>query len=137
MRKIVLILALSLAAGCASSNGAPAMRQTCEDTYDTVWVAAQAAVRRVGGAIVDSNRSSGTILGRLTSEVMGAEIDLHITLSRLPDHQPGTLQPVTVTVRATDPRVAEPSPGRVEDLRTLEERYLRLVGERAACGGPV
>ena len=136
MRNLVLILALAAAAGCASTHGVPSLRTHCEDSYDTVWVAAQTAVLRLGGSVVSSQRSAGTIHGRLDSDILGAEIDLHITLSRLPDHQPGTLQPVTVTVKASDPRVAEPGPDRAEQLRALEERYLRLVGERAACGGP-
>ncbi len=86
---------------------------------------------------VSANRASGAILGRLDADVLGAEIDLHINLSRLPDHNPGTQQPVTVTIKATDTRVAEPDAHRVEELRSLEDRYLRLVGERAACSGPV
>jgi hypothetical protein len=137
MRHLILSAMIFAVVGCASSDGIPTLRQDCEDRYDSVWIAAQTAVGRLGGTVVSSNSSSGVILGRLDSDVLGSEIDLHINLSRLPDHQPGTQQPVTVTVKAVDRRVAEPDPARVEDLRTLEDRYLRLVGERAACSGPM
>jgi len=137
MRHFALCVMFFAAAGCASSDGIPTLRQDCEDRYETVWLAAQTAVGRLGGAVVSANSSSGSILGRLDSDVLGTEIDLHINLSRLPDHQPGTQQPVTVTVKAVDRRVGEPDTNRVEDLRSLEDRYLRLVGERAACGTPM
>lgn len=137
MRHIALVALLCAAAGCASSDGVPTLRQDCEDRYDTVWIAAQTAVTRLGGSVVSANRASGAILGRLDSDVLGSEIDLHINLTRLPDHQPGTLQPVTVTARANDRRVSEPDANRIEELRSIEERYLRLIGERAACGGPM
>jgi hypothetical protein len=137
MRHLALCVMLCAAAGCASSDGIPTLRQDCEDRFDTVWIAAQAAVGRLGGTVVSASNSAGAILGRLDSDVLGTEIDLHINLSRLPDHQPGSQQPVTVTVKATDRRVTEPDPNRIEDLRSLEDRYLRLVGERAACSGPM
>ncbi len=137
MRILALVMMLCAAAGCATSDGVPSLRQDCEDRYETVWIAAQTAVTRVGGRVVSANSGSGAILGRLDSDVLGTEINLHINLSRLPDFQPGTLEALTVTVKATDTRVAQPDAYRVEELRSLEERYLRLVGERAACSGPM
>ncbi len=137
MRHLILVALMCAAAGCATTGGAPTLRADCEDRFDTVWVSAQTAVGRLGGTVLSANRASGAILGRLDSDVLGAEIDLHINLSRLPDHNPGTQQPVTVTIKASDTRVAEPDAYRVEELRSLEDQYLRLVGERAACSGPV
>ncbi len=137
MRTPVLITMLCVAAGCASSDGVPTMRQDCQDRFGTVWVAAQTAVTRIGGKVLSANSSSGAILGRLDSDVLGTEIDLRINLTRLPDSMPGTQEALTVTVKATETRVAEPGAYRNEELRSLEERYLRLVGERAACSGPM
>ena len=137
MRNVALIFLLCAAAGCATSDGIPTLRQDCQDRYETVWIAAQTAVGKVGGRVVSANSGSGAILGRLDSDVLGTEIDLHINLSRLPDIRPGTQEPLTVTIKATDTRVAEPDAYRIEELRSLEERYLRLVGERAACSGPM
>jgi hypothetical protein len=137
MRTPVLITMLCVAAGCASSDGVRTMRQDCQDRFGTVWVAAQTAVSRVGGRVLSANSASGAILGRLDSDVLGTEIDLSINLTRLPDGMPGTQESLTVTVKATDTRVAEPDAYRIEELRSLEERYLRLVGERAACSGPM
>ncbi len=137
MRHFALVAIVCTAAACATSDGVPTLRADCDDRFDAVWVAAQTAVSRLGGTVRSANRASGAILGRLDSDVLGAEIDLHINLSRLPDHNPGSQQPVTVTIKATDTRLAEPDVHRVEELRSLEDRYLRLVGERAACSGPV
>jgi hypothetical protein len=137
MRNIVLAMMLCAAAGCATSDGVPTMRQDCQDRYETVWIAAQTAVTRVGGRVLSANKASGAILGRLDSDVLGTEIELHINLSRMPDLQPGTLESLTVSVKASDMRVAEPDAHRIEELRSLEERYLRMVGDRAACSGPM
>lgn len=137
MRHFALVAIICTAAACASTgDGVPTLRADCEDRFDAVWVAAQTAVSRLGGTVRSANRTSGAILGRIDSDVLGAEIDLHINLSRLPDHQPGTQQPITVTVKATDTRVTDPDAHRIEELRSLEDRYLRLVGERAACSSP-
>ena len=136
MRQIALLSMLLMAVGCASTATSPAMRQHCEDRYDEVWTAARTAVMRLGGQVIDASRSAGSILGRLELDGFGAAVDLHIQLSRIPDHQPGTQQPVTVTIRATEAAGREPDPTRANELRSLEERYLRLVGERASCGGP-
>jgi len=137
MRNLVLMIALGISAGCATSDGIPTLRQDCQDRFETVWIAAQTAVTRVGGRVVSANSPSGAILGRLDSDVLGSEIDLHIQVTRLPDVQPGTQEALTVTAKATDRRVAEPDSYRIEELRSLEERYLRLVGDRAACSGPM
>jgi hypothetical protein len=138
MRNAALIVSLCVVAACAtSSDGIPTLRQDCEDRYDTIWVAAQTAVSRLGGKVLSANKGSGAILGRLESDVLGSEIDLHINLSRLPDHQIGTLEPVTVEIKATDTRVEQPDAYRVQELRSLEERYLELVGQRVPCGGPM
>lgn len=136
MRHFALVALMFAIAGCATSDGIPILRANCEDRYDAVWVAAQSAVGRLGGSVVNADRASGAILGRLDADVLGAEINLHINLRRLPDHNPGTQQPVTVTIKATESRVTDPDAHRIEELRSLEDRYLRLVGERAACGGP-
>ena len=137
MRNLILTLALGVTAACATSDGIPTMRQDCQDRFDTVWVSAQTAVTRLGGRVVNASSSSGAILGRLDSDVLGSEIDLHIQVSRLPDSRPATQEALTVTVKATDRRVAEPDARRIDELRSLEERYLRLVGDRAACSGPM
>lgn len=137
MRTFCLVIMLTVAAGCATSDGIPTMRQDCQGRFETVWIAAQTAVSRVGGRVLSANRASGTILGRLDSDVLGSEIDLNISVTRLPDVQPGTQEPLTVSIRASDRRLEEPDAHRIEELRSLEERYLLLVGDRAACGGPV
>lgn len=108
----------------------------CEDRYDAVFASAQSAVIRLGGKVVHASRSSGSILGRIDVDVHGFGVELSITLSRIPDHTPGTREPIGVSVRAAEPGVKDPDPNRVKELRQLEKTYLSLVGERAACGSP-
>jgi len=139
MRTIALLLAIIAATGCAtsSSTGAPTLRQTCEDRYTTVWGAAQLAVVALGGKVVNASEAGGLILGKLAVDVLGSEVELHITVTRYPDHRPGTIAPVTVSVTAREPGISEPDEYRREELRSLEEQYLALVGQRAACGSPM
>ena len=79
------------------------------------------------------NQTGGTILGRLGVEAFGFEVELSITVRRVPDHAPGTYEPLTVSVKALEPGVSSPDKYRVEELRRLEKQYLDLVGERAMC----
>ena len=108
----------------------------CEDRYDTVFQAAQSAVLRLGGRVVHANRSSGSILGRLEVDVLGFAAELRVTLGRLPDYDPRTLEPIDVSVSAAEPGVSNADPDRAEELRRLEKQYLELVRERASCGSP-
>ena len=108
----------------------------CEDRYSTVFSAAQSGVVRLGGKVVHANQASGSILGRIEIDVLGFGVELSITLSRIPDHQPGTQEPIAVTVWASEPGASDPDPNRAEELRHLEEQYLALVSERATCGSP-
>lgn len=108
----------------------------CEDRFDTVFSAAQSAVIRLGGKVVHSNRTGGSIRGELGVDVYGFGVELQITLSRLPDHQPGTQEPIAVTVRATEPGALDTDTNRAEELRQLEDQFLALVRDRASCGNP-
>ena len=137
VRVSCFLLAVICAIGCRSSSGGKAsVRMPCEDRFDTVFTAAQSAVIRLGGRVVHANRTSGSILGRLDVDVLGFGVELSITLSRLPDHEPGSLEPVTVSVRAVEPGASDTSPERADELSQLEEQYLDLVRDRATCGNP-
>jgi hypothetical protein len=125
------------AIGCSSSTGGTASaRMPCEDRYSTVFSAARSAVVRLGGRVVHTDHSGGSILGRIEVDVLGFGVELTITLSRIPDNEPDTQEPLTVTVRAIEPGVSDPDPNRAEELRQLEEEYLALVRDRATCGSP-
>jgi hypothetical protein len=137
MRRLILLTIIVAAIGCASSKGPPTLRLNCEDRFSTVWTSAQTAVVILGGKIIYASESSGTIHGRIEVDVLGSMVELNITVSRLPDQQPGAPQMITVTVKAVEPKVSNPDPNRIEELRLLEEHYLALVGNRAVCGSPM
>ena len=100
-------------------------------------VAEFGAVITLGGKILYTNESSGTIQGRIEVDVLGSKVELNIIVSRLPDQQPGARQMITVTIKAIEPKVSDPDPNRIKELKLLEEHYLALVGNRAACGSPM
>jgi hypothetical protein len=134
---LVLLSIIVAAIGCASSTSAPSLRLNCEDRFSTVWNSAQRSVVSLGGKIVYASESSGTIHGRIEVDVLGSMVELNITVSRLPDQRPDTPQMITVTIKAIEPKVSNPDPNRIEELRRLEEQYLSLVGNRAVCGSPM
>jgi hypothetical protein len=137
VRTLCSALMLISAIGCSSStNGTASLRMPCEDRFSTLFTASQSAVIRLGGLVVHANRTSGSILGRIEADDFGFGVELTITLSRLPDNVPGTLEPLTVSVRAIEPGVSDPDLYRAEELRKLEEEYLALVRDRATCGNP-
>ena len=137
MRRLFLLSIIVAAIGCGSSTGPPTLRLNCEDRFSTVWTSAQTAVVILGGKIIYAAESSGTIHGRIEVDVLGAKVELNITVSRLPDQRPGAVQMITVTIKAVEPKVSNPDPNRIEELRLLEEQYLALVGNRAVCGSPM
>jgi hypothetical protein len=102
-----------------------------------VWTSAQTAVVSLGGKIIYASESSGTIQGRIEVDVLGSKVELNILVSRLPDQRPGAVQMITVTIKAVEPKVSNPDPNRMNELRLLEEHYLALVGNRAVCGSPM
>ena len=136
MRILSLILAAAAVVGCSSSTTTPSLRQICEDGYSEVWSAARFAVAGMGGTVVSAVESRGAILARIEAGDPGSEVELHINLSRLPDNQSGTLEPIAVAVRATGPDGSEPAEGRREELRELEEQFLARVSHRAQCRAP-
>ena len=135
MRRLALLVIFATVIGCASSDATLPDSRNCEDQFQTVWGAAQSAVRSMGGRIVHANQTQtgGTILGRLGVEAFGFDVELSITVRRVPDHAPGTYEPLTVSVKAVEPGVSSPDKYRVGELRRLEKQYLDLVGERAMC----
>jgi len=137
MRRMFLLSIIVATIGCASSTSAPTLRLNCEDRFTTVWTSAQTAVVSLGGKILYVSESSGTIHGRIEVDVLGSKVELNILVSRLPDQQPGAVQMITVTIKAVEPKVSNPDPNRMNELRLLEEHYLALVGNRAVCGSPM
>ena len=137
MRRTFLLSMIVATIGCASSTSAPTLRLNCEDRFTTVWTSAQTAVVSLGGKILYVSESSGTIHGRIEVDVLGSKVELNILVSRLPDQQPGAVQMITVTIKAVEPKVSNPDPNRMNELRLLEEHYLALVGNRAVCGSPM
>ena len=137
MRRMFLLSIIVATIGCASSTSAPTLRLNCEDRFTTVWTSAQTAVVTLGGKILYVSESSGTIHGRIEVDVLGSKVELNIMVSRLPDQRPGAVQMITVTIKAVEPKVSDPDPNRIEELRLLEEQYLALVGNRAVCGSPM
>lgn len=138
MRPLAAIV-LSLASfACASSHTAtPSLRQQCEDSYSSIWIAAQSAMVRLDARVVSSNQDAGVIQARIAADIYGAPIELAATIRRTPAIQPGMDEPVWVEVRTWDPSTDDPDPARLSVLKEVARQYLELVGQRVPCGGPM
>jgi hypothetical protein len=124
MRRLILLLVVTLSMACASSGGL-ASSDTFMQRYDDVWFAAIGAVDLMDGRIHSSNRGSGLILARLEMDALGSVLELDISVRRWMDG-------AEVRVSAREPGGAPADPQREQDLRQIEQDYLQFVKELAA-----
>jgi hypothetical protein len=138
MRPLAAIVVSLVSFACASSHTAtPSLRQQCEASYSTIWIAAQSAMLGLEARVVSANQDAGTIHGRMEADIYGAPIELSASIRRTPSMQPGTVEPVWVEVRTWDPSTDDPDPDRLSILKAVARQYLELVRQRAPCGGPM
>lgn len=138
MRPLAAIVLSIVSFACASSHTAtPSLRQQCEASYSSLWVAAQSAMVLLDARVVNANQVAGVIDGRIAADIYGAPIELSATIRRTPSMQPGAVEPVWVEVRTWDPSTDDPDPARLSVLKEVARQYLELVGQRVPCGSPM
>ena len=81
MGRAIAILGLLASLGCATTQTV-GQTATIYSDRDQLWMAAMSAIQDIGGRIVISNRSSGTIVGRI--EVEGTPVDLTVSITGSP-----------------------------------------------------
>jgi len=81
VRAIVAALAVAVSLSCASSGSVGATASLSAGKTQ-LWLAAQRAIRDMGGRIVHADEATGTVAGRL--DVEGTPVDLNVTISGSP-----------------------------------------------------
>ena len=126
------MIAFSLACSSSSSTIGTTMHFYANESH--LFMAAQRAVTDLGGRIIVANESTGTLVGRFNVE--GTPVDLNVGLADLPTS--GTKArnaDIDVTARATLVGDREPDEHWKEQLRWLEEEYLRVLSSSAPSPG--
>ena len=97
MRELATVVVLGLALACASS-GSVGTTGTVYADRTQLWLAAQTAIREMGGRIVHADEASGTVAGRL--DVEGTPIDLSVSLWGSPASEAATVDYFDVDAHA-------------------------------------
>lgn len=105
MTRLAAAVCLLACLGCATS-GSIGQSATVYAEKDRLWLAAQSAIQDIGGRIVMSNRTAGTVVGRI--EVEGTPINLTVSISGSPELGSSTRGYWDVDVRGSI--VGEPEP---------------------------
>jgi len=129
MRRLAAALVLLACLGCASSQSV-GQTTTIYTEKDRLWLAAQSAIQDIGGRIVISNRSTGTVVGRL--EVEGTPIDLTVGISGSPAPGATLLGYWDVNVRGSLVGESEPGEEWQRRLRYFEDQVIERVNLSAA-----
>ncbi|HOC44051.1 MAG TPA: hypothetical protein PKJ99_13625 [Thermoanaerobaculales bacterium] len=132
MRALAVVAALGLAISCASSASVGTTATFYADSSQ-LWLAAQAAIREMGGRIVHADRANGTVAGRL--DVEGTPIDLSISIWGSPASERTAVDYYDVDVRASLASGAAPDEEWQRRLKYVEGELVERIG--AAAAGPV
>lgn len=98
MKAIAAAVVLSLSLSCASSGSVGATASLYAEKTQ-LWLAAQRAIRDMGGRIVRADEAVGTVAGRL--DVEGTPVDLNVNISGSPAPESPLEGPWDVTAYAS------------------------------------
>lgn len=98
MRAFAILVACVLSLACASS-GTVGTTATVYSDRSELWLAAQRAIRDMGGRIVRADEATGTVAGRL--DVEGTPVDLNVNISGSPAPESPLEGPWDVTAYAS------------------------------------
>jgi hypothetical protein len=98
VRALALVVALALSLSCAGTSSVGTTTTVYADKTQ-LWLAAQRAIREMGGKIVHADEVSGTVAGRI--DVEGTPIDLSARIWGSPATAGATVDNYDVDVRAS------------------------------------
>jgi hypothetical protein len=124
VRVFVAGLVLTVSMSCASSGSVGATASLSAGKTQ-LWLAAQRAIRDMGGRIVHADEATGTVAGRL--DVEGTPVDLNVTISGSPAPGSPLEGPWDVTTRAS--LAGDPAPDEEwqRRLRFLADELLQRI----------
>ena len=131
MRALALVVALALSVSCASSSSVGTTATVYADKTQ-LWLAAQRAIREMGGKIVHADEASGTVAGRI--DVEGTPIDLSVSIWGSPATAGATVDYYDVDVRASLVGDSEPSEEWQRRLKFLADELMDRI--TAGASGP-
>ena len=133
MKAIVAAVVLALSLSCASSGSVGATASLYAEKTQ-LWLAAQRAIRDMGGRIVHADEATGTVAGRL--DVEGTPVDLNVTISGSPAPGSPLEGPWDVTAYAS--LAGEPAPDEAwqRRLRFLADELLERIRTASPRRGP-
>jgi hypothetical protein len=98
VRALAIVVTLALSVSCASTSSVGTTTTVYADKTQ-LWLAAQRAIREMGGKIVHADEASGTVAGRI--DVEGTPIDLSASIWGSPATAGATVDYYDVEVRAS------------------------------------
>lgn len=133
MRLIVTGLVLAVSLSCASS-GSVGTTATIYTEKTQLWLAAQRAIRDMGGKIAHADEATGTVAGRI--DVEGTPIDLSVSIWGSPASEPANVDYFDVDVRAS--LVGDPAPDQEwqRRLKFLANELLERISAASPRRGP-
>ena len=128
MRRLAAAVALLVCLGCATSQSI-GHTTTIYTAKDRLWMAAQSAIHDIGGRIVMSNRTTGTVVGRI--EVEGTPVDLTVSISGSPAPGSSTEGYWDVNVRGALVGESQPDEEWKRRLSYFEEQVIERINGAA------
>jgi hypothetical protein len=117
-----------LAASCTTAGGVSRRAEYYGTRYE-VCIAAQSAIKDLGGRVIIANCEAGSITGRL--DVEGATVQLDVTLDRTPGGGPNAAgEYIELSAHASLIDMEEPGQRWLDQLDRIVDRYLDLVRQR-------
>jgi hypothetical protein len=126
------VVALALSVSCASSSSVGTTTTVYADKTQ-LWLAAQRAIRDMGGKIVRADEASGTVAGRI--DVEGTPIDLSVSIWGSPAAEHTAVDYYDVDARASLVGDSAPSEEWQRRLKFLADELLQRINA-AATGSP-
>lgn len=129
MTRLAVSLGLLACLGCATTQ---TVGQTTTIYADKgrLFLAAQSAIQEMGGRIIMSNRSTGTVVGRL--EVEGTPIDLTVDISGSPEPGANNRGYWDVNVRGALVGESAPDEEWQRRLKYFEDQVIEHINMSAA-----
>lgn len=124
MQRLCLAALLTVSLACASS-GSLGQSTNYHADKQQLWMAVQGAISEIGGRIIMSNQSAGTLAGRFDFE--GTPVDLSVNITGSPSPDVGVVGYHSVNARASLVGDRDPDEEWKRQLKWLEEQFFEAL----------
>ena len=127
MSRLALASLLVVSLACATTSSSIGETRFFYGNKRQLMMAAEQAIVDLGGEVVLSNQSMGTVVGRFNVE--GTSVDLNVSIVGSPSPDAGN--EFDVTARATVVGDYEPTDQWKEQLKWFEKEFMRVFSSTA------